>query len=213
MEIKEFIEKCEESENLSVKIDYKSEYQIKIVNCSENVKEHILSRLLTQDDNENNNIVKGYMMAKINAHYGDIILYKIDDILKVIKEENTYKKMYEKLRAISETRTKEEHRRYAPFYISYHMGSRSETINGIDIKLNAEAYSGPDSRQVRKVVKDNFKTALKNAGISYTLEYDYQNNERDNIIITKEECDTYEKNKKWCKDTRQEENFDKLFGF
>lgn len=206
MNIEEFIKKCKQSKNLKVMIDYPTEYQIKIVNCSEDVKEHILSKLLNQFSDKYDNMIDGYIIAKINAHYGDIILYKIDDILDVIKKADSYEKMYEKLSCISRTRKESEYRRYAPFYVSYSYKSLTDDIKlGVGIKLNAETYSGYDSEKVLKVLDSNFRDILTNAGISYLLE--------NNIVIRKKECDEYQKNKKWCKDTRQKEEFDKLFGF
>ena len=207
MNIEEFIKKCKQSENLKVKIDCPTEYQIKIVNCSEDVKEHILSKLLNQYSDKYDNMIEGYIIAKIDAHYGDIILYKIDDILDVIKKENSYKKICEKLSDISTTRKESENRRFPPFYVSYSYKNLKDDIKmGVAIELDAQTYSNSDSIKVKEVLRNNFENILKNAGIS-------KHRVGNHIIIKKEECDEYEKNKKWCKDTRQKEEFDKLFGF
>ena len=198
MKIEEFIEKCEQSENLELPVKDEDEYQIKIVKASEDVKEHIINRLLSVAEDD---IIDDFLMIEINAHYGNILLYKIDDIIDAIVHSENYEDMYKKLDKIEDesSRTRFGKR----FSVSYK--SKYEVMTGVYIRFTAHTYNSHES--TNRKLADKFTEILCDLGIGYEKEDDRK------VLINDRKCNDYSKSKMWCKDTHQKEEFDNLFGF
>lgn len=193
MKIKEFIEKCEKSENLEVKIKNKDEYHIKVKNCSSDVEEYIIEKLMSVAED---GFIDDFVMIRKYGYYGDILLYKMDDIIDAIVNSDNYDKMYEKLEKI------EKESEGTRLLVS--KKSKYGIKTGVGIRFFARTYS---DEKTNKILKDKFTEILLDLGIGYEVD------DENKVYISDRKCNKYADSKMWCKDTHQMEEFDKLFGF
>lgn len=193
MKIKEFIEKCEKSENLEVAIKRKDEYHIRVKNCSTDVKEYIVEKLMSVAEED---FIEDFIMIRKDGYYGNILLYKMDDIIKAILTSDNYEKMYEKLEKIEEESSGRR------FIVS--SKSKYGIKTGVGIRFFATTYS---NEKTNKLLKDKFTEILLDLGIGYEVD------DENKVYISDRKCNKYAESKMWCKDTHQMEEFDKLFGF
>ena len=193
MKIKEFIEKCEKSENLEVTINRKDEYHISVKYCSSDVEEYITGKLMSVAEED---FIEDFVMIRKDGYYGNILLYKMDDIIKAILTSDNYDKMYEKLKKIE---NESEGRR---LIVSYK--SKYGIKTSVGIRFFAKTYS---NEKTNKILKDKFTEILLDLGIGYEVD------DENKVYINDRKCNKYAESKMWCKDTHQMEEFDKLFGF
>lgn len=193
MKIKEFIEKCEKSKNLKVTIKNNDEYHISVKYCSSDVEEYITGKLMSVAEED---FIEDFVMIRKDGYYGNILLYKMDDIIKAILTSDNYDKMYEKLKDIE---NESEGRR---LMVSYK--SKYGIKTSVGIRFFAKTYS---NEKTNKLLKDKFTEILLDLGIGYEID------DENKVYISDRKCNKYAESKMWCKDTHQMEEFDKLFGF
>lgn len=193
MKIEDFIEKCEKSENLEVRIKNKDEYHISVKYCSNDVKEYIIGKLMSIAEED---FIEDFVMIRKDGYYGEILLYKMDDIIKAILTSDNYDKMYEKLKKIE---NESEGKRLMVSYKSKY-GIKTD----VGIRFFAKTYS---DEKTNKLLKDKFVEILLDLGVGYEID------DENKVYISDRKCNKYAESKMWCKDTHQKEEFDKLFGF
>ena len=178
---------------MEVTIKNKDEYHIKVKDCSSDVEEYIVEKLMSIAEED---FIEDFVMIRKDGHYGNILLYKMDDIIKAILTSDNYDKMYEKLEKIKK---ESEGTR---FLVSFK--SKYGIKTGVGIRFSAKTYS---DEKTNKLLKDKFVEILFDLGIGYEVD------DENKVYISDRKCNKYAESKMWCKDTHQMEEFDKLFGF
>ena len=178
---------------MKVTIKNNDEYHISVKYCSSDVEEYITGKLMSIAEED---FIEDFVMVRKDGYYGNILLYKMDDIIKAILTSDNYDKMYEKLKEIE---NESEGRR---LMVSYK--SKYGIKTSVGIRFFAKTYS---NEKTNKILKDKFTEILLDLGIGYEVD------DENKVYINDRKCNKYAESKMWCKDTQQMEEFDKLFGF